>query len=561
MSVVCLLYSPVYHVIEQAAARLTQQHGCVMQRTENPHVVVLRDSTNAFLPLKNVKHSHWPSHLTNANMPSFAVSGDQLTVAADSMGLQPLYYAQADNLTVYSCNTLLIRSAAQLPLLFNEASLAAWLAGMPDYNLSPYAQVQVLPAGWQMVFSEEGSTATRYWDINPDYQLSDLHDDEYVALFKSCLQTAVADTIQDQDDIATQMSGGLDSTSVTALLWQQQQQRRGHTMVLSHLYAHGSQADEQPLIEAMRAHLGIEKIHYQQVDAGVYRDFLSLYPAHADHPGIVLSPRYADELAALPEHIRVMLTGNGGDEICWGHSAAYSERFMRGEWRVVPEVFRASRVTGQAFLPIAKRLFVKPLLSPWLRQKEQSISLPCWLTTKSKALATGVYEQRQSNNPFCSRRQPVHHARYNALKTTSTFNSIHSYARVAASMGIEVRHPFFNQQLVELSFAVPSRQLIRGPYPKYLLRRAMNGILPDDVCWRIQKTTFDGHFARLVRENHIALRQCLSHPLLESLGLINNTMVLQQLDALVDDSRMGVHVDLLFAILTQRWVQAVVGGL
>ena len=61
---------------------------------------------------------------------------------------------------------------------------------------------------------------------------------------------------------------------------------------------------------------------------------------------------------------------------------------------------------------------------------------------------------------------------------------VERYDRVASSIGIEPRHPFLDRRLVEHSLTLPGAQKMTNGWPKTVLRRAMAGRLPDEVCWR-----------------------------------------------------------------------------
>jgi len=62
--------------------------------------------------------------------------------------------------------------------------------------------------------------------------------------------------------------------------------------------------------------------------------------------------------------------------------------------------------------------------------------------------------------------------------------ALERYHRVAASQGIEARHPFMDRRLVEFCLALPWNQKVRGGWSKFVVRRACGGLLPDDVSWR-----------------------------------------------------------------------------
>jgi hypothetical protein len=131
-----------------------------------------------------------------------------------------------------------------------------------------------------------------------------------------------------------------------------------------------------------------------------------------------------------------------------------------------------------------------------------------------------------------------------------------SYQKVADEYGVEVRHPFFDQKIVEFSFAIPEKLLIQGVYPKWLLRHTMQEHLPDSICWNKHKTVFDHHFANLIRSNRDELRLLLSHTGLQDLGLLDNQVLIAAFDDIVNDVEKSLNVDMLYAILTQLWFQS-----
>ncbi len=130
-----------------------------------------------------------------------------------------------------------------------------------------------------------------------------------------------------------------------------------------------------------------------------------------------------------------------------------------------------------------------------------------------------------------------------------------SYQKIASEYGIEVQHPFFDSDVVKFSFAIPEKLLIQGAYPKWLLRQTMQAYLPASVCWNKHKVVFDHHFANLVRNNQIELRKLLSHEGLQDLGLIDNSILLREFDAVVNNPNGLLNVDMLYTILTQLWCQ------
>nr|WP_242698606.1 asparagine synthase C-terminal domain-containing protein [Alteromonas sp. 5E99-2] len=362
----------------------------------------------------------------------------------------------------------------------------------------------------------------------------------------------------DHSSVVSQMSGGMDSSSVTALAIEHQHNNSNKLISLSHFYSKSPESDESDLIKLLNNSLDCDDHILMAADNDQYSDFLSLYPTDFDSPGTVLSPRYHHEFQHCQHHnASLLLTGNGGDEMCWGHASAYTQRFMRGDISVIKEVFLGCKQTGIPFRAVAKKLFIKPLVPNYImsllgkQTRSETIDLPNWLTPQGQGLANASLT---ITSPYSQAENSVHFARHHTLKTTATFNSLRSYQKVGAQYGIKVAHPFFDKNIAQHSFDVSPKQLIRGAYPKWLLRSAMDKYLPKEVCWNTHKTTFDQHFTKLVRDNAVQLRNVLSHPKLADLGLLEPGPLLAQFDNVVQNKAGYVTVDLLYAILTQVWI-------
>jgi asparagine synthase (glutamine-hydrolysing) len=84
--------------------------------------------------------------------------------------------------------------------------------------------------------------------------------------------------------------------------------------------------------------------------------------------------------------------------------------------------------------------------------------------------------------------------------------------RTAAGFGLEERHPFLDRRIAEFALAIPEEQRWRGRYPKYVLRQAMKGLLPERIRTRTTKADFSHVFADVLTSfggrgffNHLAI--------------------------------------------------------
>ncbi|MBL4629764.1 MAG: asparagine synthase, partial [Paraglaciecola sp.] len=458
-------------------------------------------------------------------------------IATDPLSSRSIYWIEKDDGVLVSTDLTFIKTMLGRELKLSARGLSSWLSGYPNPGISLFEAVNVLPIGYRLELSMSNrAKIIKFWDIEPENKITLTHQTQYSERFFDLLNSSVSAACDSQQQIvASQMSGGLDSTSVTSLAKDYLNTLGKKVVPISHMYTHSKKSDESQLVKDMLEFLEIQTSIQMPVDEGKDRDFLALYPSDLESPGTVLSPRYAKELALVKQAgADVLLTGNGGDEMCWGHSTAYTQRFKEGDWRVVTEVLKACGAIGMSKRQALSSLFVKPFVPEIVlkiltvnRASHSEQRVPIWLTEKAKSLSV---EETRIDNPFDKNKDPVGYNRYQSLKTTSTYNAVRSYEKVAQQFNIDVRHPFFNTKLTEFSFAIPDKQLIQGPYPKWLLRHSMQHHLPDSVCWNLKKTTFDQHFGNLVRENARQLREILQDERLADMGLVNQSLLLAEFD-------------------------------
>ncbi len=479
-----------------------------------------------------------------------------LLAARDGLGMATLCYCRTGGrlLLAGDLEQLLPETERKPDLL----SLAGWLSGWPDPHRSLFQGIEVLPPGHALVADEKGVRTQRFWQVPPGRRLRYRQTDEYAEHLSQLLSRAVADRLRTPAPlVASQMSGGLDSTTVTALA---AAAGKRELLVISHAYGETAACDEQPLIDAMREHLGLSRCVTLPAERFLSLDYPALYPPATESPGTVLSPRYREEVALLAQAgARVLLTGSGGDEVTWGHALNYLQRLKRGELGVVAEVVRGCREQGLPLAGTLRGLFLAPLMPAWLQQARGRAAdrLPPWIPTAARRRLE--LERRLLEPSPAGFADPAREARFQALHRTATYNAVRSWERVAREFDVAVRHPFFDTRLVEFSFAVPDHLWNREGYPKWLLRRAMNGRLPESVCWNRKKVVFDDFFIRVIRRHPEQVRKLLSHPWLEEQGLLDRKALLTAYDETIAGKR-PFNVDLLYALMTQVWVGNAVEG-
>ena len=490
-------------------------------------------------------------------------------LAVSPFNPKTLFYAQLSN----NPSTCIVSDNLELILLLlspkaDITSLALWLSGRPDPNRSMFSNIHQVPQACIVHLHSSGLVLTnRFWDIDPHKQLNKVPFCELRDQLKHTITQSISQSIADtpkRQAVFTQLSGGMDSTTVSVLALQLAKQNNINLHTVSHMYPNTESCDESANIEAMLERHTFAKSHVIELEKYTKMSFGGLYPTHIQNPGIVMSPKYYEEAMLVKSYgANLMLTGNGGDEMFWGHSLTYYDRLKRGDIKVVSELIKAVNSLKLPMASTLRSVFLRPFLQydlmPFVhlanrvKALQKGIGKPPWLTTMAK----GLVEQTSSLiNPFSDKHAELaKFARYDGMFNTSTFNSMRSYQAVFDEFNLKVAHPLFSKELAEFSFAIPQKMHISGQYPKLFLRQTMNSELPEQVCWNKHKIVFDQHFAKLVKQNRTSLRLLLQHTGLADLGLLNNKLILSVFDNVVNQQVPSINVDLLYAILVQSWYQ------
>jgi asparagine synthetase B (glutamine-hydrolysing) len=130
-----------------------------------------------------------------------------------------------------------------------------------------------------------------------------------------------------------------------------------------------------------------------------------------------------------------------------------------------------------------------------------------------------------------------------------------TYSTSMGALGVEVRHPFLDRSVAELVFAAPVELWMRDGWPKWLLRQATEGLLPDSVRWRRDKTAASAYLAAGLEQNRAWVEEVLSDADLQEHGLIHNAALLSRFrSASMSGFRTGLH-EIAWPLATQAWFQ------
>jgi asparagine synthase (glutamine-hydrolysing) len=400
----------------------------------------------------------------------------QLLCARDHFGVKPLYYARIGGTLIVSNVLHCIRRHPNVSARLDDFAVGDLLlvGACMHPSRTSFADIARVPPAHTLRCSmaSPGERVERYWSFEPVAELRLRDPREYTEAYLSVLETSVRDRLRDAP-AGILLSGGLDSSSVAAAAASVRgpgaapERLRAFTFV----YDTVAEDEERQYSSLVASHLGIAIEHYpidryrwfEGWDAGL------LPPEPSTEP---MTAMMADLLGRVAGHSTVALTGDGGDPSLLPSPLLRLLRH-RAPHLVIAEFVRSFRQT-RSLPPVGIRAMVRQ----WLARRADR-HVPTWLSDAfvrrcDLRARWAVLAARGSDT---GPRGPAARAVVD-LWWTSLFET---YDPGATRRPVELRYPLFDVRFVTFALSLPTHPWCVN---KTIVRSAMRGRLPDEICTR-----------------------------------------------------------------------------
>ena len=436
-------------------------------------------------------------------MFSFAIwdsRRETLFIARDRFGVKPLYYAVTPDGSLYFGSEIKsILASGAVTAALDRSALPEYLSSHSTFGTGTmFAGIRRLEPGHTLTWRDGEIRVERYWDLSFAHEGEDRRsDDDIVAEYGERFREAVRMRLMADVPLGTFLSGGIDSAAITAVMAGLIDEP---VRTFSVAFAERD-ANELAYARIVAKAFGTE--HREVVvSPAEFFDALPRMVWHEDepiaHPSSI--PLYfVSRLAA--EHVKVVLTGEGSDEVLGGYNryraTMYNMRFGSAWERLMFGGGRSAVRGAIASLPRSSRV----------RQKlsRTFLTLPADITSLylDNFAVFGRQRLHELWSPDARRSldslSPYANAeRYfgesdattllNKLLYVDTKTYLHELLmkqdQMSMAASIESRVPFLDHELVEFAARMPERMKVRGMTTKYVLRKAMAGLLPAEILTR-----------------------------------------------------------------------------
>lgn len=425
-----------------------------------------------------------------------------LFAARDRIGIKPLCYRwDSKNLVIASEIKAIIedRSVPRKPDL--EAVTDYLFAGHPLMSRTMFEGIKELePGSWLMIGREQPLVIRKYWDLKYQYNMSRPLE-QVVEELISLIDNAVMIHCRSDAPVGAHLSGGLDSSTIVAFAAKHVRPLKTFSIKFSN----------DPAIDETRyakAVAGLSRCEYLE-RSPTAEDLFSLYPMltwHLEQPMNNSGFSYYTASKFAKEHVKVSLTGHGGDELFAGYpaqfKAAYNvdnfarppvyakniSTFQKARQLLKSDIVRIGRSVRDKMIPRETQSFQQL----WVNLHCNSLTMASMLYNKDFQNCIAGYSPEETYlYPFsCVTDAAIlDKCLYHDLKIYLP-SLLHAEDRVSMSVSLESRVPLLDYRIAEFLATVPPEQKVFNLQPKYLLRRSAEAILPSEVVSRKEKMPF-----------------------------------------------------------------------
>ena len=466
-----------------------------------------------------------------------------LLLAKDPIGTRHLYYSIDNEQVTWSSilDPLVLFASKSFALC--EEYIAGWFSFFPAAHLTPYVGIHSVPPSSSVVIQNGTRIVTKYWEFDPAKKIRYRTDAEYEEHFRAVFREAVRRRLRSDSPVLAELSGGMDSSSIVCI---------ADTIIASGAveaprldtisYYDDSEPNwnERPYFTKVEEKRGWTGTH---IDVGSQpslkfepdNDHFAVTPGSSSGHFSEASRQFAACIRSQGN--RVVLSGIGGDEFTGGiptPNPELADLLARGHFRALARQLKVWALNKRKpwfyLLFDAARGFLPPAVVGVPKYKRPMPWLNPAFVNRNRAALTGYENRTKIFGPLPSFQGNV--GTVDALRRQVACSDLSS------DPPREKRYPYLDRGLLEFLTAIPPEQLVRPGQRRSLMRRALIGIVPDELLNRKRKA-FVARGPRIaIAAEWPHLMELGQHMLVSSLGLADSTRFMDALQK----SRQGADV-------------------
>ena len=406
----------------------------------------------------------------------------RLVLARDRAGEKPLFWTEVNGELRFASEIQALLEFPDQPRRLNQKALSLYRA--LGYVPAPYTMfdgIHKLPPASLLVAESDSMTIRPYWSAAAAASTPSTLAQGGAVQLRETLLRAVERELMSDVPLGVFTSGGLDSSLLVAATARSIPGERIHTYAVRFTEPG---YDESAYAEAVTH--DIATVHHVVIadDESLARALDVVSAAFAEplgDPAVLPTWLLAD---AAREHVKVILSGEGADELFGGYPTYLGHKYAE-RWQRVPRLVRSFVVwaadrwpssTGKMTLEYMLKQFLASSERPWA---ERHLT---WLG--ALAIEEGVLGELARRLHGFPLDDPLNLVMWLDYLTYLPDDLLVKVDRATMLASVEARAPFLDREVMELVLPAPSRLKVRGITTKAILKQAARGLVPDRVIHR-----------------------------------------------------------------------------
>lgn len=420
---------------------------------------------------------------------------DKLIISRDQYGIKPLYFYKDSDKLLFASEIKAIKLFPNINLTLNNQSLSEFIwYGNSLGNRTIYKEILQIEPGTYLSVSKKDFTSTKYFDINKTPQLKKT-EKEATNEIKVLLEDAIKRHLVSDVQVGVLLSGGIDSSAITAFA---SKHYKGKLNTYSIAFDFEKGVNELALARKVAEKFKTNHHEIKITGSDLVNVLEKLAESHdqpfADAANI---PLYLIT-GKLNNEVKVLLQGDGGDEFFGGYSR-YNTLSKLNKWKILAKFFKPFnfiKFNSTKILRLQRFLEAISTKEPYLRNA-LLLTMESKFSNPSQVLNENFKQNIENCDPFLDYKEKYKSYNTDLSDTQSLFYTdtqiilkntfLEKVDKSTMANSIEVRVPFLDKDLTTYLLGLDSQLKIKNGVQKYLLKKVLDGIIPDEILYGKKK--------------------------------------------------------------------------
>lgn len=429
---------------------------------------------------------------------------EKLFCARDHMGVKPFYYYLSDDGFYFATEIKALLSILEIPCKLNEVKIADYIISMDeDRKNTFYQEIYRLPAAHSISIDFKNNDLKQYWALDPSLELKLGSDEEYAKAFQDIFKEAVKYRLRSAFPVGSELSGGLDSSSVSCMSQKILSEDKKRLKTFSIVFKDLPDCDESYYSKIVSKYCNTDSYFIEGSGINPFEVMeKELWPKEKPLFGHNMHVFWFLYKKAHENGVKVLLNGFEGDATVGRGSYYLYELAIKMKFKaLLKEVKCISKLKEDSHYSIFFYEVIGPVAPEYFRRFWRFITGTFFYKEKEKKMINkhfakkiNIYKRYNFSDGRFNDKMGVRINHFNNLSSGYYQRVFEELDQVAAAFSIEFRYPFMDRRLLEFCLAIPPDQQLNGGWDRIVMRRAMESILPPEIQWRRNKTFFDSNF-------------------------------------------------------------------